>query len=72
MADQGTRLTCKTGEEIFTFRSSRSTLIRVIADGPWTGGDMERLYDHLRLMLDIDCFEESKPAGTTNSAKGGA
>lgn len=52
-------------EEVAAYRTSPKTLIRVIAEGPWSARDIELLYEHIGLSLrnnDFDVTTKAEPA----------
>ena len=47
-------------EEIAAYRTSKNTLIRLIAEGEWTARDMESLYELIGAALRDGAFESAQ------------
>ena len=50
------------GEEIAAYRTGKSTLIRLIAEGEWSAGDIERLYELIGAALRDGAFDTTQLA----------
>jgi hypothetical protein len=48
-------------EEVASWRTSRDTLMHIVADGEWSVKDMKALRDYLDLALTLRCFDPIEP-----------